>query len=116
VPQLVEPSRATASASAHCSGGEPTELRDEVLTVTVPKPLHRDTLRDQRRFVLEHLAATFEVTIEDVEFVVEEPTPEEASTEAADEPASPREQLQTLRDTYPALDVLFEDFGAEPVW
>ena len=95
---------------------EPTQLRGEVLTVTVPKPLHRDTLRGQRRFLLKHLAATFEVTIEDVEFVVEEPTSEEASTEAADEPASPREQLQALRDTYPALDVLFEDFGAEPVW
>ena len=47
-----------------------------------------------------------------------ETTTDEAGTEASasDEPLSPREQLQQLRDTYPALDVLFADFGAEPVW
>jgi DNA polymerase-3 subunit gamma/tau len=96
---------------------EPVELTDEVLTVAVPKPLHRDTLRDQRRILLEHLTATFEVTVEDVEFVVEASSPDaDAPDDADDAPQSPREQLQSLRDTYTSLDVLFTEFGAEPVW
>jgi len=96
---------------------EPVELRNEVLTVAVPKSLHRETLRDQRRLLLEHLAATFDVAIDDVEFIVEQSSPDEAEagTNGA-EPKSPREQLQDLRDTYASLDVLFNEFGAEPVW
>ncbi len=94
---------------------EPVELENEVLTVAVPKALHRDTLHDQRRFLLNHLTSTFEVAIQEVEFIVEESNPSPDETES-DEPLSPREQLQELRDTYSALDVLFEEFGAEPVW
>jgi DNA polymerase-3 subunit gamma/tau len=96
---------------------EPVELRNEVLTVAVPKSLHRETLRDQRRLLLEHLSATFDVAIDDVEFIVEQPSAAEADDGTNDaEPKSPREQLQDLRDTYASLDVLFNEFGAEPVW
>ena len=95
---------------------EPVELRNEVLTVAVPKPLHRDTLRDQHRLLLEHLTATFDASIQEVEFIVEDSDPASDEANEGDEPLSPREQLQALRDTYAALDVLFEDFGAEPVW
>jgi DNA polymerase-3 subunit gamma/tau len=95
---------------------EPVELRNEVLTVAVPKPLHRDTLRDQRRFLLGQLTATFEVAIEDMEFVVEEAESDPEDATDGTDPVSPREQLQQLRDTYPSLDVLFGEFGAEPVW
>ncbi|PSQ84000.1 MAG: hypothetical protein BRD30_12245 [Bacteroidetes bacterium QH_2_63_10] len=115
-PQLVEAVKDDRISLGSLLGeAEPTELRGSVLTVTVPKPLHRDTLRGQRRLLLEHVSATFEADIEDVEFLVEEPAPETNETEA-DEPTSPREQLQALRDTYPSLNVLFEGFGAEPVW
>jgi len=95
---------------------EPAELRNETLTVTVPKALHRDTLRDQRQVVLEHLAATAERPIEEVRFVVEETATDEGEGANAADPVSPREQLQALRDSYPALDVLFLEFEAEPVW
>jgi len=94
---------------------EPAELRNQTLTITVPKALHRDTLRDQRRMLLEHLEATVERSIEELRFVVEEPSGTTAEAGGAD-PVSPREQLQALRDTYPALEVLFAEFEAEPVW
>lgn len=95
---------------------EPVELTDAVLTVAVPKPLHRSTLRDQRRFLLEHLTAAFQASIDDVEFIVDASSPGGEETEAEEDALSPREKLQNLRDTYPALDVLFGEFGAEPVW
>jgi len=94
---------------------EPAELRNETLTITVPKALHRDTLRDQRRILLEHLEATVERPVEELRFVVEESSETTAETGGAD-PVSPREQLQALRDTYPALEVLFSEYEAEPVW
>jgi DNA polymerase-3 subunit gamma/tau len=95
---------------------EPVALQNEVLTVSVPKDLHRDTLRGRRRVLLDCLARTVDVAVEDVEFVVEQPAPDENGTDTSDEPLSPREQLRNLRDTYASLDVLFEEFGAEPVW
>jgi len=95
---------------------EPAELANETLTVTVPKALHRDTLRDQQRFLLEHLAAASGHAIEDVRFVVEDSSSDAADASAGADPVSPREQLQALRDTYPALEVLFAEFEAEPVW
>jgi DNA polymerase-3 subunit gamma/tau len=94
----------------------PVELTDEVLTVVVPKPLHRDSLRDQRRFLLQHLTATVERTVEEIRFVVEESSSSEEADKPDEEPLSPREQLQELRGTYSSLDVLFSEFGAEPVW
>jgi len=96
---------------------EPVECTGGTLTVAVPRDLHRDTLRDRRRVVLRHVTTTIEQSIEEIRFVVETTTEEDgADANASDEPLSPREQLQQLRDTYPALDVLFADFGAEPVW
>jgi DNA polymerase-3 subunit gamma/tau len=96
---------------------DPVECTDGTLTVAVPRDLHRDTLRDRRRVLLQHITATTERTIEEVRFVVETTTDDPAAdANAADEPLSPREQLQQLRDMYPALNVLFADFGAEPVW
>jgi len=96
---------------------EPVECTGGTLTVAVPRDLHRDTLRDRKRVVLRHVTTTIEQSVEEIRFVVETTT-DEAGTEASasDEPLSPREQLQQLRDTYPALDVLFADFGAEPIW
>ena len=96
---------------------EPVECTAGTLTVTVPRDLHRDSLRDRKRVLLQHVAATVEQSVEEIRFVVETTTDStEADTGASDEPLSPREQLQQLRDTYPVLDVLFTDFGAEPVW
>ncbi len=103
------------SLGALLGEAEPVELTDEVLTIAVPKPLHRDTLRGKRRVLLQHLTATFEASIEDVQFVVDTPADEEAS-ESQETPLSPREQLQQLRDTYPSLEVLFGEFEAEPIW
>jgi DNA polymerase-3 subunit gamma/tau len=115
-PQFVDAVKSDRiSLGSLLSETEPVELQNEVLTVAVPKALHRDTLHDQRRFLLNHLTSTFEVGIQEVEFMVQESDSSPAETES-DEPLSPREQLRELRDTYSALDVLFEEFGAEPVW
>jgi DNA polymerase-3 subunit gamma/tau len=95
---------------------EPVELTGGELTVTVPKALHRDSLRDDKQFVLKRLTGLFDVDIDDLRFVVEESTSADDDAADSDDPLSPREQLQQLRDTYPALDVLFNEFGAEPVW
>jgi len=115
-PQFVDAVKSDRiSLGSLLSETEPVELQNEVLTVAVPKALHRDTLHDQRRFLLNHLTSTFEVGIQEVEFMVQESDSSPAETES-EEPLSPREQLRELRDTYSALDVLFEEFGAEPVW
>ncbi len=96
---------------------EPVEVTDGVLIVSVARALHRDTLRDHRRVLLDHLTDTIDERLDGIEFVVDEPTPDaEEDSETAQSPASPREQLRALRDTYPALDVLFAEFEAEPIW
>jgi DNA polymerase-3 subunit gamma/tau len=96
---------------------EPVEYTAGTLTVTVPRDLHRDSLRDRKRVLLQHVTTTVEQSVEEIRFVVETTTDStEADAGASDEPLSPREQLQQLRSTYPVLDVLFTDFGAEPVW
>jgi hypothetical protein len=95
---------------------EPVEYADGTLTVAVPRALHRNTLRDRRRVLLRHVTDRVDPPVDALQFVVEAPSGEPTDTEASDEPRSPREQLQQLRDTYPALDVLFAEFGAEPVW
>ena len=96
---------------------EPVEYADGTLTIAVPRALHRDTLRDRRRVLLQHVTATVDLAVDDLRFVVEA-TSDETSADpgGADETLTPREQLEQLRDTYPALDVLFGEFGAEPVW
>jgi DNA polymerase-3 subunit gamma/tau len=96
---------------------EPVECTDGTLTVAVPRDLHRDTLRDRKRVLLQHVTTTTERSVEEIRFVVETTTDDStADANASEDPLSPREQLQRLRDAYPALDVLFADFGAEPVW
>ena len=95
---------------------EPVDVTDGVLLVSVSRALHRDTLRDHRRDLLDHLTNTIDETLEGVEFVVDEPTPDTDGSEDEQAPSSPREQLRALRDTYPALDVLFAEFEAEPIW
>jgi DNA polymerase-3 subunit gamma/tau len=95
---------------------EPVSLSGGELTVEVPKALHRDSLRDDKRFVLERLTGLFDVSVDEIRFVVDESASTDDASADGDDPLSPREQLQQLRDTYPALDVLFNDFGAEPVW
>ncbi len=96
---------------------EPIECTGGTLTVAVPRDLHRDTLRDRKRVLLQRVTATVERSVDEIRFVVEDTTDDAAAdTTASEEPLSPREQLQKLRDTYPALDILFGEFGAEPVW
>ena len=95
---------------------EPVEMMGTELTVAVPKSFHRDSLRDEHTFLLERLTDTFDVAVEELRFVVETSSPDPETTNESGDPMSPREQLQELRDTYSALDVLFEEFGAEPVW
>jgi DNA polymerase-3 subunit gamma/tau len=99
------------------SEAEPVECAEGTLTVTVPRTLHRDSLRDRRHDLLQYVTATVDRSIDDIRFVVDAER-DESSTESgtSNEPLSPREQLQQLRDIYPALDVLFGEFEAEPVW
>ena len=95
---------------------EPVDVTDGVLIVSVSRALHRDTLRDHRRDLLDHLTDTIDESLEGVEFVVDEPTPDTDEGGEEEAPTTPREQLRALRDTYPALEVLFAEFEAEPIW
>ncbi|PSQ63623.1 MAG: DNA polymerase III subunit gamma/tau, partial [Bacteroidetes bacterium QH_10_64_19] len=99
------------------SEAEPVKCAEGTLTVTVPRTLHRDSLRDRRHDLLQYVTATVDRSIDDIRFVVDAER-DESSTEfgTSNEPLSPREQLQQLRDIYPTLDVLFGEFEAEPVW
>ncbi|MFB6247211.1 MAG: DNA polymerase III subunit gamma/tau [Salinibacter sp.] len=116
-PQFVQAVKARRiSVGALLGETEPAEWTDDTLTVAVPKPLHRDTLRDQRRFLVDQLTSTCEADIEEIRFVVEASSDETTGESADAAPLSPREQLEALRDTYPALEVLFGEFEAEPVW
>jgi len=116
-PQLVQAVKDDRiSLGALLGETEPVEFTDSVLTVSVPRSLHRDTLRDQQRVLIEHLTATVDAEIHDVQFVVDDAPAATDGSKEDSEPTSPREKLQALRDTYPALDVLFGEFGAEPVW
>jgi DNA polymerase-3 subunit gamma/tau len=117
-PQVVQSVKDTHISLGSLLGeAEPVEYVDGTLTVAVPRALHRDTLRDRRRVLLRHVTDTVAPAVDDLRFVVED-TSDAAAADAdtSDEPLSPREQLSQLRDTYSALDVLFSEFGAEPVW
>jgi len=116
-PQFVKSVKADRiSLGSLLKEAEPVEVTDDILTVSVPRPLHRETLRDERRVLLEHLTTAVEVGIQDIEFVVDDPPAPSGKGADPDEPTSPREKLQALRDTYPTLDMLFREFGAELVW
>jgi DNA polymerase-3 subunit gamma/tau len=116
-PQFVQAVKAERISIGSLLGEtEPVELTGDTLTVAVPKSLHRDSLRDQRRFLVDRLAGTFEADIGEVRFVVEASSTEASDGTADAAPLSPREQLEALRDTYPALEILFGEFEAEPVW
>ena len=105
------------SAGTLLSEAEPVEHTDETITVAVPRALHRDTLRDRRTVLLRHLNTVLDRSVDDIRFVVESTTnANDTDGDAGGEPLSPREKLKQLRDTYPALDVLFGEFEAEPVW
>jgi DNA polymerase-3 subunit gamma/tau len=105
------------SAGALLEDTEPVEYVDETLTVAVPRSLHRDTLSDRRSALVRHLNDLSDRPISNVRFVVDTaPSTTDADDSAPDASLSPRETLQQLRNTYPALDVLFAEFEAEPVW
>ncbi len=117
-PRLVTAVKAEfVSAGALLEETEPVEYADETLTVAVPRSLHRDTLSDRRSALLRHLNNLADRPISNVRFVVDTTSsPAESEADAPDASLSPRETLQKLRNTYPALDVLFAEFEAEPVW
>jgi DNA polymerase-3 subunit gamma/tau len=117
-PRVIEAVKSEfVSAGALLGETEPVEYSRETITVAVPRELHRDTLRDRRAGLLRHLNAILDRSVEDVRFVVEARSGQDQTNgSTAEEPLSPREKLKQLRNTYPALDVLFSEFEAEPVW
>ena len=117
-PRLVTAIKAEfVSAGALLEETEPVEYIDETLTVAVPRSLHRDTLSERRSALLRHLNDLSDRPISNVRFVVDTASSTtETDNATLDASLSPREALQQLRNTYPALDVLFAEFEAEPVW
>ena len=117
-PRVIEAVKSEfVSAGALLGETEPVEYSRETITVAVPRELHRDTLRDRRAGLLRHLNAILDRSVEDVRFVVEARSGQDPTNgSTAEETLSPREKLKQLRNTYPALDVLFSEFEAEPVW
>jgi DNA polymerase-3 subunit gamma/tau len=96
------------------SDATPKTIEDDVFTIAVAQRFARDQLRDRASVLRECLHAATDVNVDQLHIVVEASEASSASSAAATR--DPREHIRALRDTYDALDVLFEEFGAEPTW
>ena len=95
---------------------EPVERSGDTIVVAVPDALHRDQLRDVQPLLIERLTALVDASIDRLRFEIRAPDDTEDHTAPDTLPTSPRERLDALRDSYEALDVLFNQFGAEMAW
>jgi DNA polymerase-3 subunit gamma/tau len=95
---------------------EPVERSGDTVVVAVPDALHRDQLRDVQPLLVERLTALVDASIDRLRFEIRAPDDTEDNTAPDTLPTSPRERLDSLRDSYEALDVLFNQFGAEMAW
>ncbi len=95
---------------------EPVERSGDTVIVAVPDALYRDQLRDVQPLLIERLTALVDASVDRIRFEIRAPddTKDDPTPDAL--PTSPRDRLETLRDSYEALDVLFNQFGAEMAW
>jgi DNA polymerase-3 subunit gamma/tau len=94
---------------------EPVECTGSTVVVAVPDALYRDQLRDVQDLLIDKLAGLVDTSIDRLRFEIRAPEP--STDDAPDDlPASPRDRLDALRDSYDVLDALFNQFGAEIAW
>ena len=95
---------------------KPVGFDNGVAEIGVPDNLTRDRLRDKHAYLREMLVEKWEVNIDSLRFVVREDAGEDEPSSATQEkmPLDPHEMLAQLRDRYPSIDTLVNEFGAEP--
>ena len=95
----------------------PVGLSNGTAKIAVPDNLTRERLRDEQRFLLKHLDDAVKTDVEKLRFVVQETEPDEDDAAPSDDmPIDPFEKIERLRNSYPALDRLVTEFGAEPAY
>jgi len=103
------------SLGALLGDAEATRFDGRTLVVAAPKSLHRDQFRTHRPYLLQTLQEVVEAEVESLEFIVDRTDASEAAQET-EESLDPQKKMERLRESYPALDRLFDQFGAELVW
>ena len=103
------------SLGALLGDAEATGFNGRTLTISAPKSLHRDQFRTHQRYLLQTLQKVVDAEIESLEFIVDRTDTSEADQET-EETLDPQKKMERLRESYPALDRLFDQFGAELVW
>lgn len=94
----------------------PVGFDNGVAQIGVPDNLTRDRLRDRHTYLREMLVEKWDVEIDSLRFVVRENGGEEDTSSSSDKkmPLDPHEMLAQLRERYPTIDTLVNEFGAEP--
>ncbi|HHP7238524.1 DNA polymerase III subunit gamma/tau [Longibacter sp.] len=97
---------------------KPVGFDNGIAEIGVPDNLTRERLRDKQRYLLNALLDSWELDVESLRFVVREPEENEEQDGAAEEkmPLDPHEMLTQLRERYPSVDTLVNEFGAEPAY
>jgi len=97
---------------------KPVGFDNGIAEIGVPDNLTRERLRDKQRYLLNELLDSWELDVESLRFVVREPEENEEDGGAPEEkmPLDPHEMLTHLRERYPSVDTLVNEFGAEPAY
>jgi DNA polymerase-3 subunit gamma/tau len=93
----------------------PMDVRNGIARVAVPDDFHRRQLTDHESILTDHLSDVLDRAVEQFRFVVEESTAPSSSGETTSE-SDPYERMRNLREQYPVIEMLFDEFGGELVW
>ena len=93
----------------------PESYRDKGAVIAVPNDFHRRILTSQESYVLEHIRAVCDVSLQSLQFVVRDHIEAEAEQETASD-FDPYEYMQRKRQENPVIRAIFDQFGGELVW
>lgn len=114
--KLVQDVRAERVDVAAClDGAAPASLSAGTLTLAVPDPFSRRSLRECEGFLLKHLQTHLPAEApapSALHLTVEERT-DDGDTTA---PPDPHAVMQRLREEHPVVKAIFEEFGGEMAW
>jgi DNA polymerase-3 subunit gamma/tau len=97
----------------------PVGFDNGVAEIGVPDNLTRERLRDKQKYLLSTLHESWDLDIDSLRFVVREEEEEDTSSDKQTSramPLDPHEALTALRERYPSVDTLVNEFGAEPAF
>ena len=103
------------SLGALLGDAEATDARGGEVVIAGPKSLHRDQFQTNQSYLLRTLREVVDAEIESLRFVIDR-TEASAAAQEAEDTLDPQKKMEKLREHYPALDRLFDQFGAELVW